>query len=248
MKKMLVAAAVLLVTVGAVFAGEATLGVKGSLSISSNKWTNGAVNDGVNAIIKTLETVGGVNFRPKAVLGGGGELFFRYDFISKQFNNTFGFSVGVQPELGFHFGWGVKEQVAANGVTMIMDFTYNTLDIPVLLTVGLNIGKFKVNIAAGPNFGFALGNPKLKTEMTGLGSQTKGVEVTPFLMGMQVGLGLGFNFTKHHGIIFDARGIFDFTDLKTNYPTNFYILQIFDGQPITRRTGVLLSLGYAYTF
>lgn len=242
MKKMLVVAAVLLVTAGAVFAGEMTLGVKGSLAISANKWTNKVTQENMDAMYNLPGTK---KERPGAVISGGGELFFRYDFLNMQFNDKLGLSVGVQPEIGIHAGWGVREKATVSILglteTPTIDFTYNTLDIPIMITAGLNIGKFRVNVAVGPNFGIVLGKAKMKYKLGILGSDdTNDVKVSPFIMGMQAGLGLGFNFTKNHGIVFDARGIFDFMDLKSNENDV--------SEPITRRTGVLLSLGYAYTF
>lgn len=241
MKKKFIVTAFFLVTAGVAFAGEMTLGLKGTFSISTNKWADGEMEK----IMENMRNTPGVENNRKSVMTGGGvDVFFRYDFLTV--GKKFGFSLGVQPELGFHVGWGSNEKISFAGTQITaVDFTYNTLDIPILLTAGLKINKFRINVAVGPNFGFVLGKAKFKMEDLNMPDTTVNTKAYPFIMGLQTVAGVSCNFTKKHGITFDVRGIFDFTDLELAEKLNIR------GNPIkaiTRRTGIMLSLGYAYTF
>lgn len=253
MKKILVAAAVLLVTAGTLFAGDMTLGVRGALSLSGNKWANGEFKDSLDSGLKFLRDLGASDERKGVIVGGGADVFFRYDFLDIPLGENLGFSLGVQPEVGFHAGWGANEKISMSTyyatIKANYDFTYNTIDIPILITAGLNISKVRVNIAVGPNFGFVLG-PKFSMDSEGIGmpdSQSESVKAsTPVLIGMQAGAGVSYNFTKNHGIVLEVRGIFDFTDLKISEKDTAWIT--IPASAVTRRTGALISLGYAYTF
>lgn len=262
MKKILVAVAVLLVTAGTLFAGEMTIGVRGALSLSGNKWADGEFKDTMDALVKSAKVYNDAKDERKGVIvGGGADVFFRYDFLDIPFSENLGFSLGVQPEIGIHAGWGANEKLSASlyfigyklgDLKANVDFTYNTLDIPILITAGLNISKVRVNIALGPNFGFVLGPKFIMSYETPMSKSELNDSVkadSPVLIGMQVGAGVSYNFTKNHGIVLEVRGIFDFTDLKLRAKVAKATGSLEEiTAPITRRAGALISLGYAYTF
>lgn len=239
MKKLLVAV-VILGYVGRAFAFDATVGAKGTMSISGTKLADGGIK-------KMLDAGTGIE-RTSTITGGGFDIFFRCDFVNININDKLGFSFGVQPEVGMHFGWGANQKGALpgpRGAKMPYDFSfkYNTLDVPLLLVAGLDISKFDINVAVGPNFGFVLGKAKMQTGTARpLPSFDGQAKVAPFLMGMQTGLGFAFNLTEHHGIVLDARAIFDFQPL--------ILKETWGGPegPVTKRVGALISLGYAYKF
>lgn len=248
MKKLLVAV-VILCCVGKMFAIDATAGIKGNMSISGNTLADGGIKKMLNSDATDVE-------RSTAIIGGGFDVFFRCDFINININDKLGFSFGVQPEVGMHIGWGANQkgtakvklpgmpaQVPAQPMPYDFTFKYNTLDIPLMLVAGLDISKFNINVAVGPNFGFILGKAKMKTGTTGRAPKLDGqAKVAPFLMGMQTGLGFAFNLTEHHGFLLDARAIFDFMPL--------ILKEDWGGPegPVTKRVGALISLGYAYKF
>lgn len=248
MKKLLVAV-IILGCVGRVFAIGATVGAKGTMSVSGTTLADGGIKEMLDSDAIGVE-------RTAAMIGGGFDVFFRCDFVNININDKLGFYFGVQPEVGIHFGWGANQKgtsmvkfpgmparVPPQPMTYDFTFKYNTVDIPLLLVAGLDISKFSINIAVGPNFGFVLGKAKMQTGTTGRAPRLDGqAKVAPFLMGMQAGLGFAFNLTEHHGIVLDARAIFDFMPL--------ILKEDWGGPkgPVTKRVGTLISLGYAYKF
>lgn len=247
MKKIVMISAVLLLAAMTISAGEMTLGVKGSLALSANKWGSDA-QEMVDAFTEGVKSSGFSHKRKSVIAGGGVSVFFRYGFWDKPLKDDLGLFLAVQPELGLHGGWGAQEKYSYMNLSANLKGSYTTLDIPVLLVFGANIKKFKVNAALGPNFGFVLGKTKIKMSgSNAFGSASlfdEESKAQPFLMGMQIGAGFGYNFTRHHGIVVDIRGIIDFMDVKSG-EDNYYFKK---GDSLARRGGAFISVGYAYTF
>lgn len=73
MKTKFIVTAFFLVTAGVAFAGEMTLGLKGTFSISTNKWADGEMEK----IMENMRNTPGVENNRKSVMTGGGvDVFF----------------------------------------------------------------------------------------------------------------------------------------------------------------------------
>lgn len=153
-------------------------------SVSLGVRANGGLNLG------TKEATEMDDFLDKKVLPGfGAGLYARWDLPIVPF-------LGIQSGLDFYAGNGIKFGGEIAGEKLSLTYSYNTLDIPVLVTFRLPLGLVKTTLYAGPNFSFPVG--KVKVSATGLGSETDGKAFdidSIMVFGMQAGidtsLGLG---------------------------------------------------------
>lgn len=198
-------------------------------SVSVGVRANGGLNLG------TKEATEMDDFLDKKVLPGfGAGLYARWDLPIVPF-------LGIQSGLDFYAGNGIKFGGEIAGEKLSLTYSYNTLDIPVLVTFRLPLGLVKTTLYAGPNFSFPVG--KVKVSATGLGSETDGKAFdidSIMVFGMQAGidtsLGLG-----PLDLVLGLRYINDFAN--TRIKTSGNVSDDF----LTRRN-LILSLGVELGF
>lgn len=198
-------------------------------SVSVGVRANGGLNLG------TKEATEMDDFLDKKVLPGfGAGLYARWDLPIVPF-------LGIQSGLDFYARNGIKAGGEDAGEEFSFTYSYNTLDIPVLVTFRLPLGLVKTTLYAGPNFSFPVG--KVKVSATGLGSETDGKAFdidSIMVFGMQAGidtsLGLG-----PLDLVLGLRYINDFAN--TRIKTSGNVSDDF----LTRRN-LILSLGVELGF
>lgn len=146
------------------------------------------VNGGLNLGTKEASDIQ-LPVDKKVLPGFGAGLYARWDLPIVPF-------LGIQSGLDFYARNGIKFGGEIAGEKLSLTYSYNTVDIPVLVTFRLPLGLVKTTLYAGPNFSFPVG--KVKVSATGLGSETDGKAFdidSIMVFGMQAGidtsLGLG---------------------------------------------------------
>ena len=194
-------------------------------SVSVGVRANGGLNLG------TKEATDSVDIPDKKVLPGfGAGLYARWDLPIVPF-------LGIQSGLDFYSGNGMKFA----GEKSSLAFSYNTLDIPVLVTFRLPLGLVKTTLYAGPNFSFPVGKLNAKTESDDSGAEKETSDMdSTMVFGMQAGidtsLGLG-----PLDLVLGLRYINDFANTK---------VKILDGvsEDFLTRRNLILSLGVEFGF
>ena len=198
-------------------------------SVSLGVRANGGLNLGTKEA-----TDSGDSLDKKVLPGVGAGLYARWDLPIVPF-------LGIQSGLDFYAGNGIKFGGEIAGEKLSLTYSYNTLDIPVLVTFRLPLGLVKTTLYAGPNFSFPVG--KVKISATGLGSETDGDTFdmdSTMVFGMQAGidtsLGLG-----PLDLVLGLRYINDFANTK---------VKILDsvGEDFLTRRNLILSLGVEFGF
>lgn len=195
-------------------------------SVSVGVRANGGLNLG------TKEATDSVDILDKKVLPGfGAGLYARWDLPIVPF-------LGIQSGLDFYAGNGIKFGREIAGEKLSSAFSYNTVDIPVLVTFRLPLGLVKTTLYAGPNFSFPVG--KVKVSATVAGEEDAFEFDSIMVFGMQAGidtsLGLG-----PLDLVLGLRYINDFAN--TRIKTSGNVSDDF----LTRRN-LILSLGVEFGF
>lgn len=198
-------------------------------SVSLGVRANGGLNLGTKEAGKMDD------FLDKKVLPGfGAGLYARWDLPIVPF-------LGIQSGLDFYARNGMKFGEEIAGEKLSLTYSYNTLDIPVLVTFRLPLGLVKTTLYAGPNFSFPVG--KVKVSATGAGAEADGDAFdmdSTMVFGMQAGidtsLGLG-----PLDLVLGLRYINDFTNTKMK------ISESVSEDFLTRRN-LILSLGVEFGF
>lgn len=169
-------------------------------------------------------------FDKKVLPGFGAGLYARWDLPIVPF-------LGIQSGLDFYAGNGMKFAGEKSSLT----YSYNTLDIPVLVTFRLPLGLVKTTLYAGPNFSFPVG--KVKVSATGAGSKIEGDAFefdSIMVFGMQAGidtsLGLG-----PLDLVLGLRYINDFANTRIKYSDS-------RSDDFLTRRNLILSLGVEFGF
>lgn len=198
-------------------------------SVSVGVRANGGLNLGTKEAGKMDD------FLDKKVLPGfGAGLYARWDLPIVPF-------LGIQSGLDFYSGNGMKFGGEDAGESYSLTYSYNTVDIPVLVTFRLPLGLVKTTLYAGPNFSFPVG--KVKVSATGAGSKIES-DASEFdsimVFGMQAGidtsLGLG-----PLDLVLGLRYINDFANTRIKYSDSI------SDDFLTRRN-LILSLGVEFGF
>lgn len=187
-------------------------------------------NGGLNLGTKAGSYLEDIPVDKKVLPGFGAGLYARWDLPIVPF-------LGIQSGLDFYAGNGIKFA----GEKSSLAFSYNTLDIPVLVTFRLPLGLVKTTLYAGPNFSFPVGKLNAKTESDDSGAEkdTSDMDST-MVFGMQAGidtsLGLG-----PLDLVLGLRYINDFANTR---------VKILDGvsEDFLTRRNLILSLGVEFGF
>lgn len=198
-------------------------------SVSVGVRANGGLNLGTKEAGKMDD------FLDKKVLPGFGAGFYaRWDLPIVPF-------LGIQSGLDFYSGNGMKFGGEDAGEKSSLAYSYNTVDIPVLVTFRLPLGLVKTTLFAGPNFSFPVG--KVKVSATGAGAKLEG-DASEFdsimVFGMQAGidtsLGLG-----PLDLVLGLRYINDFANSRIKYSDS-------RSDDFLTRRNLILSLGVEFGF
>lgn len=198
-------------------------------SVSVGVRANGGLNLGTKEAGKIDD------FLDKKVLPGfGAGLYARWDLPIVPF-------LGIQSGLDFYAGNGIKAGGEDAGEEFSFTYSYNTVDIPVLVTFRLPLGLVKTTLFAGPNFSFPVG--KVKGSATGAGSKIEGDAFefdSIMVFGMQAGidtsLGLG-----PLDLVLGLRYINDFANTRIKYTDS-------TSDDFLTRRNLILSLGVEFGF
>ena len=216
--KKIILALVLLCVIFFFFFSSVSLGVR----------ANGGLNLGTKEATDSEE-----NLDKKVLPGFGAGLYARWDLPIVPF-------LGIQSGLDFYAGNGIKFGGEDAGESYSLTCSYNTLDIPVLVTFRLPLGLVKTTLYAGPNFSFPVG--KVKVSATGAGAKVEGDAFefdSIMVFGMQAGidtsLGLG-----PLDLVLGLRYINDFANTKVKTLDDSR-----SGDFLTRRN-LILSLGVQF--
>jgi opacity protein-like surface antigen len=157
------------------------------------------------------EEIGDISNRTGFVAGAVAEF---------RFNDNF----AVQPEINF-LQKGFKSEFAISD-SILGDFSSETnvvmnyLEVPVLAKVGKSFGTTRVDLLAGPSFGYAM-NGKVKSKFTIGGNTEEGEEdidfeedeISRFDLGLQVGAAVTFNLGSAN-LFIDGRYALGFSNLN----------------------------------
>lgn len=186
-------------------------------------------NGGLNLGTKEATDAGDILDNKKVLPGFGAGLYARWDLPIVPF-------LGIQSGLDFYAGNGIKFGREIAGEKLSSAFSYNTVDIPVLVTFRLPLGLVKTTLYAGPNFSFPVG--KVKVSATVAGEEDAFEFDSIMVFGMQAGidtsLGLG-----PLDLVLGLRYINDFANTKIK------ISESVSKDLLTRRN-LILSLGVQF--
>lgn len=198
-------------------------------SVSVGVRANGGLNLGTKEAGKMDD------FLDKKVLPGfGAGLYARWDLPIVPF-------LGIQSGLDFYARNGIKAGGEDAGESYSITYSYNTVDIPVLVTFRLPLGLVKTTLFAGPNFSFPVG--KVKGSVIAAGSKLEGDAFefdSIMVFGMQAGidtsLGLG-----PLDLVLGLRYINDFANSRIKYSDSV-------SEDFLTRRNLILSLGVEFGF
>ena len=156
--------------------------------------------------------------------------------------------IGIQPELGFSHnsvGMKISQEFFGESYTGKGWFSYNAIDIPVLVTYGIKVNdSLTITPLLGPKFSIPVGKIKSTSEMNGEKFESDPVKVgSPLLFGIVFGADVAFKLGPG-AIVGDIRYDLGLTKLKQKYE--------FAGQTekvdlVTPRA-LTLSVGYQLAF
>ncbi len=135
----------------------------------------------------------------------------------KSFNldKTFNYGFGAYADLSLLGGLGIQAEANLTyGTVKLSDTASATsyeawnIDVPLMLWLNQDIGKFAVGLGAGPNFAISIPTSGYKEAMAAAAQDFKNKQ---FNIGVAVGLDVKFYPTDHFGIVLGGRYITDFT-------------------------------------
>lgn len=172
-------------------------------------------------------------------VNGGGAIFVRYELpLALPLDSK----LGVQLDVGFNAnnGSSIESEIPILGKYK-QTISFNTLDIPLLITYRLPIGSLlDVRVGVGPNFGLVLGKVKATTQLDRTKLATVDDDVaSKFLIGLMADVGVGINLGPG-ALLVDVRFLNDFTKFAVGDKDNKFDL-------LTRRN-LSFSVGYEMKF
>lgn len=227
MKKLLVSAVVAVMIVSAATA-QITVGAKGIFGIGAGTSLEGDMAEGLD-MLKDM----GADVSKKVLLGGGGGLYVRYNLPMLS-------ALGFQTELDILANNGTGFTATMGGQVMKSDFSYTSLELPILVTYDFNVGPVTLTALAGPHLSFPLGKVKAETKDFGKKPEKHDFGIdSKALFGMTFGMAVGFP-VGPGSIVGDIRYLNDFSKLRAEAYGSV-------NDVLTRRT-LNISLGYQMTF
>lgn len=185
----------------------------------------------------TLEQKLGDGEKMVPTANGGGAVFIRYEL---PFALPLDSKLGVQLDVGFNANNGGA--IENKDLKCKSTVSFNTLDIPLLITYRLPIGSLlDVRVGVGPNFGIVLGKMKQTVVLDGKKLDPVGESdvASKFLIGLMADVGVGLNLGPG-ALLVDVRFLTDFTKFAIGDKDNKLDL-------LTRRN-LSFSVGYEMKF
>ena len=155
----------------------------------------------------------------------------------------------IQPEFNL-IQKGAKQEFSEvdsliGSISTKTNIAFNYLEVPVLIKAGTSFGPARVDLLAGPSFGYALSG-KVKEEFTLNGETEKDEidvdfkedEVKRTDVGLQLGAAFSFNLGESAKLFVDGRYLFGLTNLNDSTED--------DSFKVNNR-GVALSAGVLFT-
>lgn len=174
-------------------------------------------------------------------VNGGGAIFVRYELpLALPLDSK----LGVQLDVGFNAnnGSSIEYEIPILGKSK-QTISFNTLDIPLLITYRLPIGSLlDVRAGVGPNFALVLGKVKFASYLAGTKLPTIEVDIaSKLLIGILADVGVGINLGPG-ALLVDVRFLNDFTKLAVDANGNGNKMDF-----LTRRN-LSFSVGYEMKF
>lgn len=154
----------------------------------------------------------------------------------------------IQPEFNL-IQKGAKQEFSEvdsliGSISTKTNVVFNYLEVPVLIKAGTSFGPARVDLLAGPSFGYALSG-KVKEEFTLNGETEKDEididfkedEVKRTDVGLQLGAAFSFNLGESAKLFVDGRYLFGLTNLNDSTEDSFKV----------NNRGVALSAGVLFT-
>jgi hypothetical protein len=148
-------------------------------------------------------------------------------------------NVALQAELNFMINQGLKLKFSESGVAFSTEYTYTSLDIPILLKYSFDFG---LGLLAGPHISIPLGkiSTNVSYSMFGYsGSEKLNIDPDGVTFGLTGGLFYGFPLGPGR-LIGDLRFVFDFMPQKGKYEDR--------SADILSRRALALTIGYEFSF
>lgn len=178
-------------------------------------------------------------YKQKATVNGGAAVFARYELpLALPLDSK----LGVQLDIGFNANNGGAMETEILGKKLKQTISFNTLDIPLLITYRLPIiDLLDLRVGVGPNFGIVLG--KMKQKVKGgpidLDNSTDVELASKVLVGLMADIGVGINLGPG-ALLVDVRFLNDFSKLKTKVGD--------EKKDFLTRRNLSFSLGYEMKF
>lgn len=256
MKKLISVMGVVALLVTSMFAIDVAVGARGNVNFGLGTTLEGDGKELLYAIenySSLVSLAGGKSTLKKGGnIGGGFGLYGNFGLM-----DIGSAKLGVQPELDFNFnnGYHINWSASANGTSASIDVNAysHTLDIPVLVSVGVPLGKmFEVGFGLGPQLSFPMKADAEKTERGSGQSQTDKLSDNASKVTGSVNFGLAldangkifFGDKKNLGLVLDFRYNLDFTKTKIKV-TSSNVTEEFE---FYTRRGLNIGVGGEYRF
>lgn len=195
------------ITAVSIACAQSVFGFKGTFGMNfGSKFTD----EFSNSFIAYLEDLTGekISATDALMLNGGGSVYCRYNMPSAP-------SLGVQWEVGFTVNNGAGKEVIIQGQKLTTEYSYLSIDMPLLLTFNIPASSLMITPMIGINFSVPSGTPKIKEEFAGQKANTKmdGFKVTGFIPGFIAGIEASIPVSSG-AITVGASYINDFTPVK----------------------------------
>lgn len=209
------ALAVLIAVSAAALPAQSWMGIKGNLALNLGSGTEPNLDKHTleQIFIKDLPNLD--LSKENVLVGGGGSIYGGFTIIG---------ILGAQVDFSI---------MGVNGIRSgDIKFQYNTIDVPVSLTVRIPIGPIHIAALFGPNFSFPFGYLDI---YNGNSKITSGKVTSSFIFGLAFGLDLGITLGPG-SLVFGTRYVNDFMPVKVEDKDAFY------------RRSLNFSLGYELKF
>lgn len=156
-------------------------------------------------------------------------------------------NLAIQPEINY-IQKGTKIDETTLAVKTSGRYTFNYLEVPLLLKVGTGFGVGRFDFLLGPSFGYAL-NGKYKVSTT-VGSVTiteeeevdfDQDEISRTDVGAQIGASLGLGLGSSLRVFVDGRYLLGFSNLDQHEHGS-------GDEPVVRNRGIALTAGLIFPF
>lgn len=222
-----------------------SVGAKGVIGLPLGTTLNNDIENDLNAQIRSYYPLLNPNAQKQLSVNGGGAIFVRYELF---YILPLDSRIGFQFEIGFNGnnGIGLKTDEIGHALKAQGEIktSFNTLDIPLMVTYRIPLSDLDIRMGLGGNLGIVLGKTKLKYIYDHTNSPRKIIEteydiVNKLLIGLVAEVGVGV-YVGPGTFVANLRYLNDFTKLKGVYGNT--------SMDILTRRNLSVSLGYEMRF